>query len=95
MTALEALQAAEADGITLALDAQARLVATPPGRLSAEAKAAIRAHKDQLKAVIRLRAIHVAMGFSREDVLFIEHAMLAGNIREVRIAARAPQGVVA
>jgi predicted RNA-binding Zn ribbon-like protein len=95
MTALEVVEAVEAAGITLSLDAQYRLVANPPGRLTDAARDAIKLHKGQLKSVIRLRAIHRAMGFSPEDVLFIERALLSGRVSEMKIAVPAPLGVVA
>lgn len=87
MTAAEVLEHATAAGVTLVVVDDGAMVARPRAAVTDELRAAIREHKDQLVAVLRLRDVHRSMGFTEEDVRFIEAALLSGRIREIRVAA--------
>jgi hypothetical protein len=91
LTPLEALQEAAALGVTLSVDRAGQLLAAPRGKLLFPVREALSTHKERVKAALKLRAIHEAMGFGPEDVLFIERALLSGKVSEVRIVARPPE----
>jgi hypothetical protein len=94
MSLPEALQAVAAAGVVLALDDHGPVL-RPAGRAPREAVSVLKAHRDRVTAILRLREIHRAMGFGEEDVFFIEKALLSGAVREVRIAAHPPMEVQA
>ena len=96
MTALEVLEAAAAVGATLVLDDEQQLtveVDNPETRLPPAVREGLKVHKDRLRAVLKLRAIHTAMGFATDDVLFIEKALLSGRVAEIRVATLPPRAV--
>jgi hypothetical protein len=95
LTPVEALAAAAQAGVILAVNTEDQLTADPPGRLAPDVRAALVAHKDQLKAVLRLREIHRAMGFDESDVRMIEEALLSGKVNEVTIVPAPAGGWVA
>lgn len=96
MTAAELLTAARAAGLELIPIEGDRLVARPKDALTDEIRAALREHKDRLVAVLKLREIHTAMGFSPEDVALLERVYLdPDDDREIVIAVRPPEGAVA
>jgi hypothetical protein len=80
----------EKDGGVVSED-RALLKALPAVR--AQVVSILRAERES--AILRLREIHRAMGFSEEDVLFIEEALLSGKVLELRIASTPPDGPVA
>jgi hypothetical protein len=59
------------------------------GLLDDDLRQGIRANKDQLVAILKLRETHRAMGFSDEDVMFIEQALLSGRVQEIKVVVRA------
>jgi hypothetical protein len=65
------------------------------GQVPAQVVAVLRANRDRVGAVLKLRAVHRCLGFSEEDVAFIEAALLAGRIERVNVVAFAPQAAPA
>jgi hypothetical protein len=63
--------------------------------LTPEDRALFREHRDRLAAILTLRRIHTLMGYSPEDVLFIERALLSDRALEVRMMPLPPAGVTA
>ena len=94
MTLNEAVQAVEAAGVVLALDDQGPTL-RPAGRAPREAVAVLKAHRDRVAAILRLRAVHAAMGFPHDDVMLIEAALLAGKVNEIRVAVMPPSALPA
>lgn len=92
MTMQEALAVVHQAGAHLALDEKGPVLR---GSVPAEVVEVLRAHRDRVAAILRLREVHRAMGLSEEDVLFMEEAMLSGRVSEIRIVARPPVGPVA
>ena len=85
MTAQEVLAEVVRRGIHVRLDGDLLRAAGP---LDDTLRAGLRANRDQLVAVFKLREVHRAMGFSEEDVMFIEAGLLSGRINEIRICAK-------
>jgi hypothetical protein len=89
------------EAITAVRESGAELVLSPEGKprlrgsVPPEVVAALRRDRDRVAAILSLRVVHRGMGFSLEDVLFIEDALLSGRISEIRIAARPPEGTPA
>jgi len=80
-------------GVVLVPDEKDRLRARPTaGPLSPELRAGIRANKDRLVAILRLREWHRRLGFSEAEVEFIEQALLSTKVSEIRIVPRVSVG---
>ena len=90
MTLPEALEAVRQAGaiLLLAENGGPRL----RGRVDPAVVEALRQHRDRLAAVLALRVVHRAAGFSEDDIGFIEAAMLEGRVSELRIVSRPPGG---
>lgn len=98
MNALEVLEVATAIGANLTLDDEGQLIIEVDDgapRLPLAVREGLKVHRDQLRAVLKLRLVHASMGYSPKDVLFIERALLSGEVSSIRIAARPPVGVTA
>lgn len=90
----EVLDVLASKGADVLLDGDAVILTVEdPARLTAEDRALYREHREAIRAVLTLRVIHRSMGFSEEDVMLIESAILSG--REIRIASLPPVGMVA
>jgi hypothetical protein len=90
VTLAEAIEAVRAAGAVLLLDHDG--APKLRGRVAPEVIEALRADKPRVAAVLKLRAVHVAMGLSPADVAMVEAALLSGAVSEVRIAALPPAG---
>jgi RecA-family ATPase len=90
VTPLDVLAEADRLGIALAADDLDRIHVRPRAWLTPELAAAITANRDRVLALLKLREIHRAMGFSEADVRMIESALLSGTVTEIRIAALPP-----
>jgi len=95
MSLAEAFESCRAAGAVLELDDDGVPVVTKDeGRpLARSAVQTIAAHRDRVAAILRLRELHRGMGFTEDDLLFIEAALLSGQLSVLRIVVRSPVGV--
>lgn len=92
MLLVEALEAVHAAGAVLALGADGRPVLRPADVVPRPVVEVLRAHRDQLQAVLRLRVLHRAMGLSEEDVLLVERAIIEGSITSINVISNLVPG---
>ncbi len=94
MTALDLLADLEARGVRVSADGKDLAYESPVVGLTQGEIEGLRANKSRLLAVLRLREVHKAMGFSEGDIRFIEKAILSGNVSEIRIVSPVAMGKV-
>ena len=87
MTLAEAIEAVREAGAHLVLDDQGPLLR---GRVPADVVAVLRANRDRVAALLRLRELHRGMGLDAEDTLLVERAILSGQIENVLLVVKTP-----
>jgi len=87
VTLAEAIEAVREAGAHLVLDDQGPLLR---GRVPADVVAVLRANRDRVAALLRLRELHRGMGLDAEDTLLVERAILSGQIENVLLVVKTP-----